>query len=66
MKIQNKYIIGTHIMFYEIEMVVEHVYSIINAIKTVDNRTIGIKDLLWEFFQGSKGKPPKVIVERLI
>ena len=34
-------------------------------IKTVDNRTIGIKDLLWEFFQGSKGKPPKVIVERL-
>ena len=34
-------------------------------IKTVDDRTIGIKDLLWEFFQGSKGKPPKVIVERL-
>ena len=34
-------------------------------IKTVDDRTIGIKDLLWEFFQGAKGKPPKVIVERL-
>ena len=34
-------------------------------IKTIDDRTIGIKDLLWEFFQGSKGKPPKVIVERL-
>jgi len=34
-------------------------------IETIDDRTIGIKDLLWEFFQGAKGKPPKVIVERL-
>ena len=30
--------IGTHIMFYEIEMVKEHVQSIINAIETVDNK----------------------------
>ena len=34
-------------------------------IETIDDRTVGIKDLLWEFFQGAKGKPPKVIVERL-
>ena len=54
MKIQNKYIIGTHIMFYEIEMVVEHVYSIINAIKTVDNRENITVDLFYnisEYFE---------------
>ena len=38
MKINNKYIIGTHIMFYEITMVKEQTQSIINAIETVDNR----------------------------
>ena len=38
MKLENKYIIGTHIMFYEIEMVKEHVQSIVNAIETVDNK----------------------------
>ena len=35
------------------------------VIETIDGRSVGIKDLLWEFFQGAKGKPPKVIVERL-
>jgi len=35
------------------------------VIEEKDNRIVNIKDVLWEFFQGSKGKPPKVIVERL-
>ncbi|MFQ6677765.1 MAG: putative Ig domain-containing protein [Fidelibacterota bacterium] len=35
------------------------------VIEEKDDRIVNIKDVLWEFFQGSKGKPPKVIVERL-
>ena len=37
MRLKNKYIIGTHIMFFEIDMIKEQTQSIINAIKTVDN-----------------------------
>ena len=37
MKLKNKYIIGTHIMFFEIDMIGEQTKSIINAINTVDN-----------------------------
>jgi hypothetical protein len=37
MIINNKYIIGTHIMFYEIEMIREQTESLVNAIATVDN-----------------------------
>ena len=32
---------------------------------TRDGRTIKIKDFLWEFFHGDKGKPPRVVVERV-
>ncbi len=31
---------------------------------TLDERTVKIKDILWEFFQGSQGKPPRVVVEK--
>ena len=31
----------------------------------INGRTIKIKDFLWEFFQGNKGKPPRIMVERL-
>ena len=34
-------------------------------LKTLDGRTIKVKDFLWEFFHGNKGKPPRVIVERV-
>ena len=34
-------------------------------LQTRDGRTIKIKDFLWEFFHGDKGKPPRVIVERV-
>ena len=34
-------------------------------LETIDGRTIKIKDFIWEFFHGSKGKPPRVIVERV-
>ena len=54
MKLENKYIIGTHIMFYEIDMVKEHVQSIINAIETVDNKKNITVDLFYnisEYFE---------------
>ena len=34
-------------------------------LETIDGRTIKIKDFLWEFFHGGKGKPPRVVVERV-
>ena len=37
---------------------------LIVIIEEKDDRSVNVKDVLWEFFQGSKGKPPKVIVER--
>ena len=33
-------------------------------LETLDGRTIKIKDVLWEFFQGNKKKPPRLIVEK--
>ena len=38
MKINNKYIIGTHVMFYEIEILSEYVDSLIQCSNEVDNK----------------------------
>ena len=54
MIVKNKYIVGTHIMFYEIEMVSEHIQSLLNAINTVDNKENITIDLFYnisEFFE---------------
>jgi len=54
MKVHNKYIIGTHIMFYEIDMVKEHIQSLINAVNTVENKDNITIDLFYnisEFFE---------------
>ena len=54
MILKNKYIIGTHIMFYEIEMVKEHIQSIINAAENVDNKeniTIKLFFNISEYFE---------------
>jgi len=34
-------------------------------VESVDDRTVAIKDILWEFFQGNKGTPPRVTARRL-
>jgi hypothetical protein len=36
--LKNKYCIGTHIMFYEIEMYKEYIEGLINLLETVDNK----------------------------
>ena len=54
MKLSKKYIIGTHIMFYEIEMAREHIESIINATNRVANKENVMIDLLFnisEYFE---------------
>jgi hypothetical protein len=38
MKIENKYIVGVHVMFYEIEMVSEYIDSCIGMIQTIENK----------------------------
>ena len=53
-ELKNKYIVGTHIMFYEIEMVSEHIQSLINAVNTVENKENITIDLFYnisEFFE---------------
>ena len=54
MILKNKYIIGTHIMFYEIDMAEEHIQSIINATDRVANRDNITIDLMYnisEYFE---------------
>ncbi len=38
MKLKNKYVIGCHVMFYEIEMYKEYIDGLINLLKTVNNK----------------------------
>ena len=67
MELNHKYIIGTHIMFYEIDMAEEHIQSILNAIQTVDNKENIHVDLLFnisEYFE--KIDTSKTTKEKLI
>ena len=34
-------------------------------IESIDDRTVTIKDILWEFFQGNKGTPPRVVATKM-
>lgn len=45
-------------VFYEDE-------RLIVVLRNVGGRQVKIKDVLWHFFEGNKGKPPKVLVERV-
>lgn len=38
MIVQNKYAIGVHVMFYEIEMLSSYVDGLLNLLSTVDNK----------------------------
>ena len=38
MKVQYKYAIGIHVMFYEIEMLSTYVDGLLNLLSTVDNK----------------------------
>ena len=49
MELNKKYIIGTHVMFYEVEMTDEFVKSIYNAVGEIDNRDNVTVDFLFNF-----------------
>jgi hypothetical protein len=38
MKLKNKYIIGVHIMFYEVEMLIEYVDACVNMLSDIENK----------------------------
>lgn len=38
MNLKNKYVIGCHVMFYEIEIYKEYIEGLVNLLKTVDNK----------------------------
>ena len=52
-ELKNKYI-GTHVMFYEIDIINEHVQSINNEVETVSNKQNVTVDLFFnisEYFE---------------
>ena len=44
-KLNNKYVIGTHVMFFEIEMYKDFIDGLINLLETVENKDNVIIDL---------------------
>jgi len=51
MKLKNKYTIGCHVMFYDIEMISEYIQSLINLSKDVENRKNITVDLFFNCSQ---------------
>ena len=51
MLLNKKYIIGTHVMFYEVEMISEFVNSVYKAVNQVDNKDNITVDFLFNFSQ---------------
>ena len=50
-KLKNKYVVGCHIMFYEIEMVEEYLQSFANMLETVENKENVFLDLCFNMSQ---------------
>ena len=50
-KIKNKYVIGTHVMFFEIEMYKDFIDGLINLLETVENKENIIIDLCFNMSQ---------------
>ena len=44
-KLANKYVIGTHVMFFEIEMYEDFIDGMVNLLETVENKDNVIIDL---------------------
>ncbi len=51
MKLNNKYIIGCHVMFYEIEMVEEYLKSVHLALQDIDNKENVKVEMMWNMSQ---------------
>ena len=51
MKLSNKYIIGCHVMFYEIDIVEEYLESVHLALEEVDNKDNVKVEMMWNMSQ---------------
>ena len=51
MKLNNKYIIGCHVMFYEIDMVEEYLNSVHLALQDIDNKENVKVEMMWNMSQ---------------
>ena len=38
MKVKNRYVVGTHVMFFEIEMYKDFIDGLVNLLETVENK----------------------------
>ena len=51
MKLNNKYIIGCHVMFYEIDMVEEYLNSVHLALQDIENKENVKVEMMWNMSQ---------------
>ena len=51
MKLNNKYIIGFHVMFYEIDMVEEYLNSVHLALQDIENKENVKVEMMWNLSQ---------------
>ena len=68
MKLNNKYIIGCHVMFYEIEMVEEYLESVHLALEEVENKENVKVEMMWnmsEYFEEFEPKAKVKITKKI-
>ena len=51
MKLNNKYIIGCHVMFYEIDMVEEYLNSVHLGLEDIENKENVKVEMMWNMSQ---------------
>ena len=66
-KLKNKYVIGCHVMFYEIEIYKEYIDGLINLLETIDNKENVYLDLCFNVSEKiEKIDTDKITKEELI
>ena len=68
MKLNNKYIIGCHVMFYEIDMVEEYLNSVYLALEEVENKENVKVEMMWnmsEYFEEFEDKAKVKITHKI-
>ena len=50
-KLRNKYVIGTHVMWFEIEMYADFIDGMVNLLETVENKENVTIDLCFNMLQ---------------
>ena len=66
-KLKNKYVIGCHVMFYEIKIYKEYIDGLINLLETVDNKENVLLDLCFNVSEKiEKIDTSKITKEELI